>query len=89
MSILEIIHLRSPACPIEHLSEHIATSTKAEGEAKEVVTLYRRDGLETDLAVHIRRADDSRDRGPSALGQRLASELKEHGLVMHTVWREL
>ncbi|MHC4250331.1 MAG: hypothetical protein ACYS9X_14480 [Planctomycetota bacterium] len=89
MAILEIVHLRSPACPIEHLSEHIAMSIEAGHVGAEVVTLYRRDSLETDLAVHIRRDGESGEGGASALGLLLASELKTHGLVAHTVWREL
>ena len=66
-----------------------AESITAVGEATEVVTVFRRDGLETDLAVHINHVDTSGTGRQSALGQRLASELKNHGLVAHTVWQEL
>ncbi len=86
MKILEIVHLRSAACPLESLGDQVTESIKAESAATEVVTLYRRDGLETDLAIHIRRAEAS---GDSGLGLRLASELKAYGLVVHTVWMEL
>jgi hypothetical protein len=89
MKILEMIHLRSAACPLKSLGEQVAESIRAKGEETEVVTLYRREGLETDLAIHIRHSEGSAAEGQSALGLRLASELKAHGLVAHTVWQEL
>ena len=67
MNTLEIVHLRSSGEPIESLGERIRESIRSEGEAAEIVTLYRRHGLETDFAIHIRHHDASGTNGPSAL----------------------
>ena len=55
MRSLEIIQLRSSATPLERLNEQIKKSIGSINEQAEVVTIYRRGGLETDLAVHIER----------------------------------
>jgi hypothetical protein len=89
MNTLEIVHLRSSAEPIESLIERIRTSMSAEGGDAEVVTLYRRYGLETDVAVHIRHRGGAGINGPSALAFNLAYALRVYGLVEHTVWEEL
>lgn len=87
MKRLEIIHLRSSGQPLESLSDQISESIRAEGEGAECVTLYRRDELETDIAVHIHLPAGTQ--GASALGLRLASALRTFGLVAHTRWEEL
>lgn len=84
MSTLEIIHLRSSSIPFAELREAILASTDSLAGDAEVVQVYRRDGLDTDMAVHIRHDD-----GPpqhSRLGLSLGASLKSHGSVMHTVW---
>ena len=83
MSTLEIIHLRSSGEPLEALTDRIRESIWAEGNDNQVATLYRRHGLDTDVAVHIR------GNGPSALAAHLAIALREFGLVEHTVWDEI
>ncbi len=88
MSRLEIIHLRSSGESLESLGRRIRESLGAGGEDAEV-TLYRRDGLETDVAVHIRRPGAPGGDGPSGLGLQLASALRSLGLVEHTLWDEL
>ncbi len=89
MNTLEIIHLRSSGEPIESLSDRIRESIWAEGEQAEVVTLYRRNGLETDLAVHIHHLEAPGREGSSRLGLQLVSSLAVFGLVEHSVWEEL
>jgi hypothetical protein len=89
MNNLEIVHLRSSGEPIESLGERIRESIRSEGEAAEIVTLYRRHGLETDFAIHIRHHDASGPNGPSALAYQLANSLRAFGLVEHTVWEEM
>ena len=85
---LEIIHLRSSGEPIESLAELISASIREGGEEALILTLYRRHGLETDLAVHILSPDVAIKMGPSDLALRLASELRAYGLVEHTLWEE-
>ncbi len=86
---LEIIHLRLSGEPIEPLAERISKSIREGGEEASTLKLYRRHGLETDLAVHVRRHGTAGGEGPSDLALRLASELRAYGLVEHTVWKEL
>lgn len=89
MKRLEIIHLRSSGEALDSLRDRIRDSIGTEGEEREVVTLYRCQGLETDLAVHLLDAGATRNRGPSDLALRLASALRAYGLVEHTLWEEL
>lgn len=89
MKVSEIIHLRSTGEPIESLGRRIRESIAAEGKTVEVVTLYRRQGLHTDLAVHIQYPVVSGRRGPSDVALHLAEALGAYGLVEHTVWEEL
>jgi hypothetical protein len=89
MRRLEIIHLRSSGEPLESLADRIRESIWSEGDQAEVVTMYRRRGLETDLAVHIQHLEMSQAEGPSRLGLQLVSSLAVFGLVEHSVWEEL
>lgn len=88
MSTLEIVHLRSSSEPIECLADRIRESLWDEGRNEGVFTIYRRDGLATDLAVHIRHVGDD-DEVPSRLGLQLVSALATYGLVKHSVWEEI
>ena len=72
MRRLEIIHLRSSGAPVESLGELIRESVWAESRGVADVTLYRRRGLETDIAVHIRHREREGTHEPSALAIHLA-----------------
>ena len=86
---LEIIHLRSSGEALESLTELISASIREAAEESSTLKLYRRHGLETDLAVHILSSDVAIKTGPTDLALRLASELRAYGLVEHTVWEEM
>lgn len=88
MSRLEIIHLRSTSEPIQTLADEIIESLWSESGRNNIFTIYRRNGLATDLAVHIRISGEG-DTVPSRLGIRLVSSLAEFGLVEHSVWEEI
>jgi len=88
MRRLEIIHLRSSGRPLESLAERVRESVHSGGSHEAVVTLYRCQGLETDLAVHLR-YDGEPLTGPSDLGLKLAAALRDYGLVEHKLWEEL
>ncbi len=88
MNQLEIIHLRSAGEPLESRGNRIRESLGKESENVDV-TLYRRDGLKTDVAVHLPRLVTSGSEGLSGLGLRLASSLRVFGLVEHKLWKEL
>ena len=86
---LEIVHLRSSGEPVESLAQRISASIpEGAGEAS-TLELYRRHGLETDLAIHVRCHGTAGREGASDLALRLASELRAYGLVEHVVWEEL
>ena len=89
MSTLEIVHLRSSGEVLDTLNNLIKESIWAQGYGTEVVTLYRRQGLETDIAIHIRFRDEVNGKVPSALALHLAHELTAFGMVQHTVWEEM
>lgn len=88
MSRVEIIHLRTSGESPTVLCQQIRESVKTEGDGAELLTMYRLEGLESDLAIHIRQHQPNPEIGPSALGLRLASALRSFGLVEHTVWEE-
>lgn len=89
MKTLEIVHLRSSKESLEALNDLIKESIWAEGNGAEAVTVYRRSGLETDVAVHIRYHDANGSNTPKALACQLTAALKEYGIVEHTVWEEM
>jgi hypothetical protein len=90
MSRLEIIHLRTAGKSSETLARQIRQAIGSEVDATEVVTIFRRNGLDTDVAVHITSHGSGEYKaGPSALGLHLESALAVYGLVEHTLWEEM
>jgi hypothetical protein len=88
MRTLEIIHLRLATEEPRALVDAILKSAQP-ACGLGVVSFYRRCGLELDLAIHILRTDGAETIGPSDIGERLASALRSHGLVEHTLWEGL
>jgi hypothetical protein len=80
---LEIIHLRSSGKPIDAVTDLIGESISSGCRGDAPATLYRRDGFDTDVAIHIRG-----DR-PSELAAHLTVALREYGLVEHSTWEEI
>lgn len=66
------------------LEELIAEVVRA-GE-EEGVHVYRHSRIDTDLLVQLRREVEEGADGPSDLGSRLVSLLRDHGIVEHSVW---
>ena len=86
--MLEIVHLRSSGEPLDSLGNRIRDSLGTENEETEV-RLYRRPGLETDLAVHIHHLEEPGRDKSSDLALQLAAALRSLGIVDHTQWEEL
>jgi len=84
LSTLEVILLRASGIPLAELREAIHASIGRIETDAEIVQVYRRHGLDTDMAVHIRHQDGPP--GRSRLGLSLAVSLESHGSVQHTVW---
>lgn len=84
IGVLEVIHLRLARIGPGELTELIAEVGRAADE--EGVRVYRHSRIETDLLVQIQRDGEDGDAAPSELGARLASLLRDHGIVEHSVW---
>ena len=81
---LEAIHLRLARLQPGELEELVAEVVRA-GE-EEGVHVYRHSRIDTDLLVQLCREGGEGGEGPSELGSRLASLLRDHGIVEHSVW---
>lgn len=88
MKTLEIVHLRSPVHNAKDLGDQILASIGMARLNLEDVRIYRRAGLQTDLAIHIFHPNESAT-ASTVLGAHLAAALKAYGLVEHTKWEEL
>jgi hypothetical protein len=90
MNYLEIIELRSSNKDYENLSEKLTGFIDDLNKEYEnyTVKLYRHLTVETDWSFHIQIQTEINFTSPSQLGLRIASALKEFGLVHHSVWSE-
>jgi hypothetical protein len=89
MNTVEIIHLRSSGESLESLAERIRESLWEDGSISDKVEVYRRNGLDTDIAVHIHHRRSNGGNGPSTLAFNLANALRSFGIVEHAVWEEM
>ncbi|MHB2156242.1 hypothetical protein ACX8XN_17850 [Calditrichota bacterium GD2] len=90
MKRLEIIEIRTTGNNRDDL-ERFLKNWQAEVKAKEKTTsvkIYKQAELETDYSVHLRYNPDTTEIEYRVMGERLISDLKEFGLVNHTVWME-
>ena len=85
MKILEVIHLRMAGDDAAHLAEFVRVAAEEAPGLPEVRT-YRHARVEGDLLVHLQREASAQKIEPSELGVRLASVLRAHGMVEHSVW---
>lgn len=85
MRILEVIHLRMMGDAPEDLAEWVRAAAEDAHDAVEA-RVYRHSRLEGDLLIHLHRKEAAESARVSALGMRLASLLRSHGLVEHSVW---
>jgi hypothetical protein len=84
--VLEIVQLRSTSLTVGDLANELAQCPTSPDPGKRV-TVFRRIDVPTDVSIHIHHMDSGHTR-PSPLGLRLASELKLHGMLLHTLWLE-
>ena len=91
MRWLEIIELRSVGCNRELLESQLQNLIKeVEMESiKPAIEIYSRIRLDTDFGIHLFHSSKIIENYGSSLGLRLASNLKEFGLVNHKVWVDL
>ena len=90
MKCLEIIELRTSDRDSKNLGKILIRFMDDLNKEYENhrVQLYRHLTVETDWSFHIQIQTDINFTSPSQLGLRIASALKEFGLVHHSVWSE-
>jgi len=90
MKWLEIIELRSVGSNRTLLESQLQSLiNEVNQDAKQqTIKVYSHVAVETDFSIHLYHDSKEADISGSPLGQRLASALKEFGLVNHSVWVE-
>ncbi len=91
MKWLEIIELRSADSNQELMKSQLQSLiNEVNREAKhQKIKVYSHITVETDLRIHLIHDSKKAKASRSPLGLDLASALKEHGLVNHSVWIEM
>jgi hypothetical protein len=84
---LEVIHLRLVGQHPEMLLEKIRDSMPPH-DSNIAIRLYRHTTVETDVAVHLHMTDPPPNSDLAELGDRIATSLREHGMVEYSVWLE-
>ncbi len=90
MKWLEIIELRSTCSNRTFLESQLKGLIDEVNQAarQQKIKVYSHITVETDFNIHLYHDSKEADFSGSPLGQRLASALKEFGLVNHSVWIE-
>jgi len=86
MKTLEIVHLRLAWKDPGDLVGAIRDTLGKEGQME--VRVYRHSRFEGDIHVHLYRDEGEGGTEASELGDQLASMLRNHGMVDHSVWVE-
>ena len=90
MKWLEIIELRSVGSNLELLESKLdKIINEVEDEIKNQAKAYSRVQIDTDFSIHLYHDSKKVENSGSELGLRLASALKEFGLVNHSIWIEM
>ncbi len=84
---LEIIHLRLTGARPQGLVEEIQKSIRGQ-DGLINVQVYHHAAISTDLGIHLHLDNKVNDPNISEFGVRLASALREYGIVEHTIWLE-
>lgn len=91
MKWLEIIELRSAGGNIKLLESQMQKLVNEvyERTEKNAVKAYCRLMIDTDFSIHLFHDSKEMEKSGSPLGLRLASALREFGLVNHSIWTEM
>ena len=91
MKWLEVVELRSVNSNRELLESHLLTLIAAIDKAtqQQAIRSYRRAMIDNDFSIHLYHDSPKVENKGSQLGLRLASALKEFGLVNHSIWLEM
>ena len=88
MKWLEIIELRSVDSNREWLESKLQKLIDQvdKEKKKQAIMTYTRVLIDTDFSIHLFHDSNKVENSGSSLGLRLASALKEFGLVNHSIW---
>ena len=91
MTWLEIIELRSAGGNNKLLESQMQklVNEAYERTKNNAVRVYCRLMIDTDFSIHLFHDSKKVEKSGSPLGLRLASALKEFGLVNHSIWIEM
>jgi alkyl hydroperoxide reductase subunit AhpF len=91
MKWLEIIELRSADNHRELLGSQLQKLIKEVDKETKMLAIktYSRVRIDTDFSIHLFHDSKKVEKSGSPLGLRLASALKEFGLVNHSIWIEM
>lgn len=91
MKWLEIIELRSVSSNRTLLKLQLQSLiNKVEKEInKQSIKAYSREMIDSDFSIHLFHNSQKVENRGSPLGLRIASALKEFGLVNHSIWIEM
>jgi hypothetical protein len=85
MNILETLHLRLAGDDVDDLVELVRRVTGPRGTSP-ALKIFRHSRVQGDFLIHLYWEEPAQTDQPSELGLRLASVLRAHGLVEHSVW---
>ncbi len=90
ISVLEIIDVRSGSAKSKELAAELEqlVQSLAQNSDSEKIKIYTHFHYATDFSLHLFYKISDRDQLNNQLGLRLASSLKEYGLVNHSIWIE-
>ena len=91
MKWLEMIELRAIGSNRELLESHLQELIHQANEETnaQAIKVYSRVLIHSDVSIHLVHNSPNVEQSGSPLGLRLASSLKEFGLVNHSVWTEM
>ena len=91
MKWLEVIGLRAANSNRELLESQLQKLIKEVGREtkKQAIKSFSRVMIDTDFSIHLFHDSKKVENSGSPLGLRLASALKEFGLVNHSIWIEM
>jgi len=91
MKWIEVIELRSVDSNRERLESKLQRLIDEvdKGRKKQRIMAYSRVLIDTDFSIHLFHDSKKVENSGSPLGLRVASALKDFGLVNHSVWIEM
>ncbi|MBT4266799.1 MAG: hypothetical protein HOD85_21570 [Deltaproteobacteria bacterium] len=90
MKWIEIIELRSAgtSCNLLEVQLKEFMEQLANKSSKQMVKFYSRIMIDTSMSIHLYHNSSEVSHKGSSLGLKMASVLKSHGLVNHSIWIE-